>query len=1493
MVAQPVSIPSTVDQRVRSLYYIMQSVESNLGGGEGLEGIYGTLTRHYMQLVLESLSAHCGLVASSSLIDVGSGLGRPLMHACVSHGLTACHGIEIDFIKCAKANAFVALSAQRLKSKLAGPAITLPSIQCCAIEEVPELTASHVFSFWEGIPTEARCALGRLVAASPAVQGVAVCQRAMRGGHPEQVMEEMGFRQLKLVETFPVSMAGRGQRFVAYIFVRPVCAARDGENVQEAASPAAASRAAAADTAVGSPPTPPLALLSLRSPIRSPKRKSHEESSRAQVHGSPPKKPARQLAAGASQTQAAHKQPSAGGPPPANVPLCSDAFRLNVRKFLKVFARKVDVLPTRVFNCWVLDAPGPRGLQRVYVYEEKATEATFITCDQCRIIGWQHHPVSSRRYHFVVPAISGATSPKGPMSLPYMIEAKIRGQHVEAPASFRALDAPDVPYTAPASITDSSCHLLHGVLHANGFGHLVRVNGLEGGSDALTGRQLMDLWDRLCCILRARTVSVEDVSNKGGMELRVLHTAAHQQTWYGQWGYKFGRAGFNLSATAYHRSLSMVHRAETQRMRGKPSTAGTSLLAGVLPAARPSKRRREKLEGPSSAPEEPRRTENGAEQPQGRSRRGRLEAAHDSHAGKSSSGPAQPRFRPETRGSKESAAEQKQKAAGVPQLAPATKKQKGSGPTKGSEGQNQKSPNKEQLGQRTPRARASSEVQPVADGAPQKQQDERETPDAKRQRLASPPIEQATAPGAASRKSMGGSHGQGRPIELPADALPLPMEHPESMIHPSCQGVRWTQSQLDTQLKTIMSGIQDLDGSSWVSKVRLQEVIRKAGLRDNGLMDHLLKSVRNSIADGHVLYRQLHPVLRANYYKRLPWPLKLDELQQEPSLTHLHHATMRSGTVQELHALPKGNLQGSCAEAGARSEALNPDAGPCINVDEDVAAMSKPASPCEGLQCFPQPPPLQSSPPRHERSPEGLPAADAPSGKPDDVHAGADAFQRNPAILPDEGSKADASGDIAPSSLQSGNQVVLPAPDPDQQASLAALEGLEPQAQAAQLAAAQPTAGQAATFGNSEAAKDSQNPDMALCETAALPDSGRQPQVAAEPAAGSAAANEGTPVRVALQSRSEASPEPLPASACPRLISPADARQPPQQLPPVLAAEDAASAPLPASALSGPVTDRPAEAGPVSKRKLGASPAKKPRLSIGAGSSGKGKGKAKHGLARELQELLRAGGEAHAGRKMGATAAAAEPLPDTPQLRYKETPADLHHQAAAEQPAGDVGSSAPGRLRARRPVDYCEDQRTAVPGRARPGLSSKALQRSQYANAAVLPAAAQPTAGPEPPKVGWRLLEPAAVFPPQDPPEGPLSKGRGRTLDLAVYTAAVQALRDAKHFMKDYGGELRPDKLHPSCCPGTIQAPDPACAHKAAEAALRDVYRMLDKWQVERMDGLKESTELRGRVAPSAAGAIISVHGSNVDPNPCWRHAGGAEDWADVQTEPVAVYYSS
>ncbi len=180
--------------------------------------------------------------------------------------------------------------------------------------------------------------------------------------------------------------------------------------------------------------------------------------------------------------------------------------------------------------------------------------------------------------HFVVPATQGPRSLADPGALPALVEARLAGR----PAAAAAAPAPPAacgdgeeeeededgggasPYIAPASVFDSPRHLLHGVLHQNGFGHLLRVNGREGGSAALSGaralpagdpkrgahgrlnlrpsmwarpwqgagpprwsagglrrrgcgragRQLMDIWDQLCRLLRARVVSVEDVSNK-------------------------------------------------------------------------------------------------------------------------------------------------------------------------------------------------------------------------------------------------------------------------------------------------------------------------------------------------------------------------------------------------------------------------------------------------------------------------------------------------------------------------------------------------------------------------------------------------------------------------------------------------------------------------------------------------------------------------------------------------------------------------------------------------------------------------------------------------------------------------------------------------------------------------------------------------------------------------------------------------------------------
>lgn len=50
-------------------------------------------------------------------------------------------------------------------------------------------------------------------------------------------------------------------------------------------------------------------------------------------------------------------------------------------------------------------------------------------------------------------------------------------------------------------------HLMHGIMHANGFGHLIFVKGIEAGSEHLSGNQILFLWDRICNALHLRLIN--------------------------------------------------------------------------------------------------------------------------------------------------------------------------------------------------------------------------------------------------------------------------------------------------------------------------------------------------------------------------------------------------------------------------------------------------------------------------------------------------------------------------------------------------------------------------------------------------------------------------------------------------------------------------------------------------------------------------------------------------------------------------------------------------------------------------------------------------------------------------------------------------------------------------------------------------------------------------------------------------------------------------
>ncbi|KAI8536548.1 hypothetical protein RHMOL_Rhmol10G0265900 [Rhododendron molle] len=115
-------------------------------------------------------------------------------------------------------------------------------------------------------------------------------------------------------------------------------------------------------------------------------------------------------------------------------------------------------------------------------------------------------------------------------------------------------------------VFDLQTHLLHGLIHCNGFGHLICINGIEGGSKNLCGREVMDLWDRICSNLHARQITVEDDSKKHSMDLRLLHGVAYGHPWFGRWGYRFCNGSFGVTQHKYEKALEILSLLELDKI---------------------------------------------------------------------------------------------------------------------------------------------------------------------------------------------------------------------------------------------------------------------------------------------------------------------------------------------------------------------------------------------------------------------------------------------------------------------------------------------------------------------------------------------------------------------------------------------------------------------------------------------------------------------------------------------------------------------------------------------------------------------------------------------------------------------------------------------------------------------------------------------------------------------------------------------------------------
>ncbi|XP_057787311.1 PHD finger protein At1g33420 [Salvia miltiorrhiza] len=213
------------------------------------------------------------------------------------------------------------------------------------------------------------------------------------------------------------------------------------------------------------------------------------------------------------------------------------------------------------------------------VVEEDVARSRSVYCDQCRVVGWSSNPVSAKRYHFIIKSdgnsIAGYnTTCAGCGDALHMTDSRCKScNHV-----MTTEDVEDWMYQQ----LDNTTHLLHGVVHANGYGHLLRVNGREGGSRLLSGRHIMNFWDRLCRMLGVRKVSVMDVSKKNGLEFRLLHAVVKGHPWYGDWGYQFGAGSFSLNLEDYKmaiENLSSLPLSLFQAQGRKPRTRLQDLIS--------------------------------------------------------------------------------------------------------------------------------------------------------------------------------------------------------------------------------------------------------------------------------------------------------------------------------------------------------------------------------------------------------------------------------------------------------------------------------------------------------------------------------------------------------------------------------------------------------------------------------------------------------------------------------------------------------------------------------------------------------------------------------------------------------------------------------------------------------------------------------------------------------------------------------------------------
>jgi hypothetical protein len=85
-----------IQENVQKVYKIVRRLTGSLGGNASSGPIYGELTMHSMQKMINLMKEYTGFDANSRFIDVGSGIGKPSLHVAQDPGVHFSFGLEVE-----------------------------------------------------------------------------------------------------------------------------------------------------------------------------------------------------------------------------------------------------------------------------------------------------------------------------------------------------------------------------------------------------------------------------------------------------------------------------------------------------------------------------------------------------------------------------------------------------------------------------------------------------------------------------------------------------------------------------------------------------------------------------------------------------------------------------------------------------------------------------------------------------------------------------------------------------------------------------------------------------------------------------------------------------------------------------------------------------------------------------------------------------------------------------------------------------------------------------------------------------------------------------------------------------------------------------------------------------------------------------------------------------------------------------------------------------